>query len=288
MGQRRDPHPRGGSSRDPPGEGAARWWSRWTTPRPGGRAGESSSRAPSSSREPRSPTGRPRADPRPAHRRGCSAKRLGLGGRGAPRPPRPRRHLTPGIPVERRVLVRRAAARDLSAPRPRAGPARFFSGERTAIDSRGGAGCYVSLGRFQGPCGFRTMDDATRQALDTLFGVNSKLYDSRGFARRIGYGKRGPRSSTSTSPNAWTRPDHAFSCEGMGHHHPERAAAPRRVPARRGSLSSTPPPPMTTWTAPHPDSGLWQHKISGRATSSPGTEAGRDRRPDRGPSTESR
>ena len=104
-----------------------------------------------------------------------------------------------------------------------------------------------------------TMDDATRQALDTLFGVNSKLYDTRGFARRIGYGTS-PALVNIDLANAWTRPDHAFSCEGMD----------TIIPSVQQLLAASRAkgiPVVYTTTAydnvdgPHPDSGLWQHKI---------------------------
>lgn len=103
------------------------------------------------------------------------------------------------------------------------------------------------------------MDRATRQALDTLFGTNSKLYATRGFQRRIGYGNR-PALINIDLANAWTRPDHAFSCEGMD----------TIIPGVRQLLAGARAkgvPVVYTTTAyenvdgPHPDSGLWQHKI---------------------------
>ena len=103
------------------------------------------------------------------------------------------------------------------------------------------------------------MDDTTRQALDTLFGANSKLYEARGFSRRIGYGAH-PALVNIDLANAWTRPDHAFSCEGMD----------TIIPSVQQLLAASRAkgiPVVYTTTAydhvdgPYPDSGLWQHKI---------------------------
>jgi nicotinamidase-related amidase len=55
---------------------------------------------------------------------------------------------------------------------------------------------------------------AIKQALQQVFAADSALYQSRGFQRRIGYGKR-PALINIDLANAWTRPDNAFSCEGM-------------------------------------------------------------------------
>ena len=103
------------------------------------------------------------------------------------------------------------------------------------------------------------MDDATRQALDTLFGANSKLYETRGFRRRIGYGSH-PALVNIDLANAWTRPDHAFSCEGMD----TIIASVQQLLA--GARAKGIPVVYTTTAydnvdGPHPDSGLWQHKI---------------------------
>ena len=103
------------------------------------------------------------------------------------------------------------------------------------------------------------MDDATRQALDTLFGASSKLYAERGFRRRIGFGSR-PALVNIDLANAWTRPGHAFSCEGMDTIIPS-------VQQLLGAARAKGIPVVFTTTAyddvdgPYPDSGLWQHKI---------------------------
>ena len=103
------------------------------------------------------------------------------------------------------------------------------------------------------------MDDATRQALDTLFGANSKLYATREFSRRIGYGTR-PALVNIDLANAWTRPDHAFSCEGMD------TIIPSVQQLLDGARAKGIPVVYTTTAydnvdGPYPDSGLWQLKI---------------------------
>jgi N-carbamoylsarcosine amidase len=59
------------------------------------------------------------------------------------------------------------------------------------------------------------MDQAAiKAALQQIFAADSALYQTRGFQRRIGYGTR-PALLNIDLANAWTRPDHPFSCEGM-------------------------------------------------------------------------
>lgn len=103
------------------------------------------------------------------------------------------------------------------------------------------------------------MNDAMRQALETLFGANSELYRARGFQRRIGYGTR-PALVNIDLANAWTRPGHAFSCEGMD------GVIPSVQQLLAGARAKGVPVVYTTTAyenpeGPYPDSGLWQHKI---------------------------
>ncbi len=58
------------------------------------------------------------------------------------------------------------------------------------------------------------MTDTLTTALDTIFSADSKLYQDRGFQRRIGFGTR-PALLNIDLANAWTRPGNAFSSEGM-------------------------------------------------------------------------
>ena len=58
------------------------------------------------------------------------------------------------------------------------------------------------------------MDREIEAALDKLFAADSSLYQARGFQRRIGWGEK-PALLNIDLANAWTREDHAFTCEGM-------------------------------------------------------------------------
>ena len=58
------------------------------------------------------------------------------------------------------------------------------------------------------------MTDEIETALEKIFGANSTLYQDRGFQRRIGWGQK-PALLVIDMANAWTRPDHAFSCRDM-------------------------------------------------------------------------
>ena len=60
------------------------------------------------------------------------------------------------------------------------------------------------------------MPDEFQEALDKIFAADSELYDSRGFARRIGYGKN-PALINIDLANAWTREGHAFTSVSYTH-----------------------------------------------------------------------
>ncbi|TWP38857.1 isochorismatase family protein [Leekyejoonella antrihumi] len=53
-----------------------------------------------------------------------------------------------------------------------------------------------------------------QELLERTFKTDSAEYAERGFQRRVGYGKR-PAIIHIDMANAWTRPDHAFSCKEM-------------------------------------------------------------------------
>jgi nicotinamidase-related amidase len=104
------------------------------------------------------------------------------------------------------------------------------------------------------------MDEtAIKSALQQIFAADSVLYQARGFQRRIGYGKR-PALINIDLANAWTRPGHAFTCDGMDVIIPgvQQLLAAFRA---RGL------PVVYTTTAydvtegPNTDMGLWHYKI---------------------------
>ena len=53
-----------------------------------------------------------------------------------------------------------------------------------------------------------------KAALEVVFRANSAIYRARGFQRRVGFGRK-PALIVIDLANAWTRPGHAFSCDGM-------------------------------------------------------------------------
>ncbi len=103
------------------------------------------------------------------------------------------------------------------------------------------------------------MEDDIQTALARIFAADSELYQNRGFQRRIGYGKH-PALLNIDLANMWTRPGHAFSCEGMD----------VIIPGVRELLDAFRAkglPVVFTTTAfdvtegPNTDMGLWHHKI---------------------------
>jgi len=102
-------------------------------------------------------------------------------------------------------------------------------------------------------------NDEVQAALETIFDADTGIYRSRGFQRRVGYGSR-PALVHIDLANAWTRPGHAFSCEGMDTIIPAVQAL-NDVGRAKGV------PIVYTTTAyadvegPNSDMGLWVHKI---------------------------
>jgi N-carbamoylsarcosine amidase len=102
-------------------------------------------------------------------------------------------------------------------------------------------------------------DGAVVEALETIFNADTGIYQQRGFQRRIGFGQR-PALVHIDLANAWTRPGHAFSCDGMDTIIP---AVQRLNEAGREKGI----PIVFTTTAyedvdgPNSDMGLWVHKI---------------------------
>jgi N-carbamoylsarcosine amidase len=103
------------------------------------------------------------------------------------------------------------------------------------------------------------LDNDIGTALERIFAADSGIYQTRGFQRRVGFGQR-PALVHIDLANAWTRPGHAFSCDGMD----------VIIPAVRrlndvGRAKGIPIVYTTTAYAvtsgPNSDMGIWHHKI---------------------------
>jgi len=103
------------------------------------------------------------------------------------------------------------------------------------------------------------MSDNIEAALQSIFSADSGIYQTRGFQRRVGFGRR-PALIHIDLANAWTRPGHAFSCDGMDVIIP----AVQRL-NEAGRAKGIPVVYTTTAYAvtsgPNTDMGLWHHKI---------------------------
>ncbi len=102
--------------------------------------------------------------------------------------------------------------------------------------------------------------DEVRQALEIVFKANAEFYKTRGFQRRIGFGKK-PALINIDLANAWTRPGNAFTCDGMEEIIPATQALLAAF-RRRGFpvVFTTTAYDVTDRTVPG-DMGLWHHKI---------------------------
>lgn len=101
--------------------------------------------------------------------------------------------------------------------------------------------------------------DEVKQALETIFSADSDIYQTRGFQRRVGYGER-PALVIIDLANAWTRPDHAFTCDDMETIIPAnqallKAARAKRIPVVYTTTAYQDP------KGPRSDTGLWHRKI---------------------------
>ena len=105
------------------------------------------------------------------------------------------------------------------------------------------------------------MEAELKALLDKVFAADSALYRNRGFERRIGWGKK-PALINIDLANAWTRPGHAFTCDGMetiipGVQQLLDAFRARGLPI----VYTTTAYEITDRSNPHTDMGLWHHKI---------------------------
>lgn len=101
--------------------------------------------------------------------------------------------------------------------------------------------------------------EEVRKALEVIFAADSEIYQSRGFQRRIGFGKR-PALVHIDLANGWTKPGHAFSCDGMDVIIPavqrlNEAARKKRIPIVYTTTGYNVTDPLNT------DMGLWHKKI---------------------------
>jgi N-carbamoylsarcosine amidase len=103
------------------------------------------------------------------------------------------------------------------------------------------------------------LDEQIDKALESVFSADSGIYQSRGFQRRVGFGQR-PALIHIDLANAWTRPGHAFSCDGMDVIIPavqrlNAAARDRGIPIVYTTTA------YAVTSGPNTDMGIWHHKI---------------------------
>ena len=103
------------------------------------------------------------------------------------------------------------------------------------------------------------MTDELKEALEKVFAADSALYQDRGFQRRVGFGER-PALINIDLANAWTRPGHAFSCDGMDVIIPSvqqllAASRAKRIPIVYTTTA------YAVTEGPNTDMGLWHRKI---------------------------
>ena len=103
------------------------------------------------------------------------------------------------------------------------------------------------------------MNDELKEALEKVFAADSALYQDRGFQRRVGFGER-PALINIDLANAWTRPGHAFSCDGMDVIIPSVQQLLATSRAKRIPVVYTTTAYAVT-EGPNTDMGLWHKKI---------------------------
>lgn len=103
------------------------------------------------------------------------------------------------------------------------------------------------------------MTDEVQAALETIFAADTGIYQPRGFQRRVGFGRR-PALIHIDLANAWTRPGHAFSCDGMDVIIPAVQALNEAGRAKGIPIVYTTTAYAVT-SGPNTDMGLWHHKI---------------------------
>jgi len=110
-------------------------------------------------------------------------------------------------------------------------------------------------------------------ALQRAFDESTRIYQQRGFQRRIGFGRR-PALISVDLANAWTRPGNPFTCDGM---------EDRIMPGMQRLLTAcrqnghpvvhiTTAYQNTNRQDPFTDMGMWHHKIPVEAVDLTDTE----------------
>lgn len=98
-----------------------------------------------------------------------------------------------------------------------------------------------------------------QKMLSRVFAHDSKLYQNRGFQRRIGYGRK-PALINIDLANAWTRPGNPFTCTGMETIIPGVQQILAAFRARNLPVIYTTTAYEVT-EGPNTDMGLWHLKI---------------------------
>ena len=104
--------------------------------------------------------------------------------------------------------------------------------------------------------------ESLEAALQQAFDESTRIYRERGFARRIGFGRK-PALISVDLANAWTRPGNPFTCESM-----DDRVMPAMVKLL-GAFRANGLPVVHITTAyqitnrqdPNTDMGMWHHKI---------------------------
>jgi len=104
------------------------------------------------------------------------------------------------------------------------------------------------------------MSTPLEQLLQDTFAKDSSEYANRGFQRRVGFGKR-PAVIHIDMANAWTRPDHAFSCRNMDTIIPSCQALNSAARAKGVPVIYTTTAYSVTDPGKPSDMGLWVSKI---------------------------
>jgi N-carbamoylsarcosine amidase len=115
--------------------------------------------------------------------------------------------------------------------------------------------------------------DDLEAALQRAFDASTRIYQERGFQRRIGFGRR-PALISVDLANAWTRPGNPFTCDGMedrimpGMQRLLRACRQNGHPV----VHITTAYQNTNRQDPFSDMGLWHYKIPVEAVDLANTE----------------